>query len=586
VSTFVFEKVPTVYTTYTVTDSPLYFTVLYLVIMPPQEQNEVPSSPSWVEINNKDNGGTGMLLNDGSGASREALLSVRMEQLDPYNVPIRRRSIFHRESFLVQFASKPGPRSIIILMVCVAMGVGSTIGVVPAVMMDRYARLNHGYNEAEECALLLVKPQACLDGSADAQNASAMSNLVSNGLTFATSSLMGSLSDEHGRRLLMVMGVFLSLLSPVCLVFMQLIPSMSPWWYYAARACTGLINWIAVALSSLSDVMPPEWRAASFGMLLAGLFLGFAMSPQLSLLMTHFHVSVLAAAVVLFGFVYAVFCFPETLPPERAAIASQLRQAQVEGMTPTERLFWNLKRPAWELSILNRNQLFRLLSVLAFFSGMVSSGDQTLLLYYVEERLAFNDHDVATMFLIMGLLGIFAQAVLLKPFIECVGERLVVTFCFLVGAADNFMYGIAKDKTLVFVAMGLGSLTNMSFPTISAIKANNVNESEQGRIQGALYSVQALASGTGPMAMRCVYHFTKDGAFMGPGSMFVFASTLMVVASGCAFALPKDKADSRRQHDRQENVPDGNGDENESTPFVVDGTDSVSSGSYGGIDEA
>jgi hypothetical protein len=45
--------------------------------------------------------------------------------------------------------------------------------------------------------------------------------------------------------------------------------------------------------------------------------------------------------------------------------------------------------------------------------------------------------------------------------------------------------------------------------------------------------------------MRFVYHLTKDGAFLGPGSMFVFAGFLMLVASGCAFALPKDKADSR-----------------------------------------
>jgi hypothetical protein len=41
--------------------------------------------------------------------------------------------------------------------------------------------------------------------------------------------------------------------------------------------------------------------------------------------------------------------------------------------------------------------------------------------------------------------------------------------------------------------------------------------------------------------MRFVYHLTKDGAFLGPGSMFVFAGFLMLVASGCAFALPKER---------------------------------------------
>ena len=229
-----------------------------------------------------------------------------------------------------------------------------------------------------------------------------------------------------------------------------------------------------MALSSLSDVMPPEWRAASFGMLMSGLFLGFAAAPSMALLLTHLQVSILAFSMVLIGFLNTVLFFPETLDPEKSTIARETRRNQLAGMTSTERVVHAIKRPARELSILNRSELFRLLSVLAFFSGMVSSGDQTLLLYYVEERLAFDDHDVAMMFMISGILGIFAQGVLLKPFIECTGERLVVTFCFLLGAADNFMYGIAKSKTLVFVAMGLGALTNMSFPTISAIKANNV----------------------------------------------------------------------------------------------------------------
>lgn len=470
-----------------------------------------------------------------------------MERLDPFE-PVERPSIFHRESFLVQFASKKAPRAIVVLIVFLAMGLGSTIGVVPAVMTDRYARLNHGYDDEMNCAEYHMgsKPQACLDGSADAQNASALGNLVSNMLTFMTSSLMGSLSDEHGRRGLLIAGVFLSVLSPICLVLIQIFPVMSPMWYYVAHSATGLVNWIAVALSAFSDVMPPQWRAASFGMLLAGLFLGFAMSPSLALMLSHFQVSVMACIMILLGFLNTIIFFPETLLPEKAAQASAVRSAQMDGMTKSERIWWNIKRPAWELSILNRSEFFRLLSLLAFFSGMVSSGDQTLLIYYVEERLAFNDKDVATMFLISGLLGILSQAVLLKPFIECVGERMVVTSCFLLGAVDNLLYGIAQDKSLIFVGMAMGSITNMAFPTISAIKANNVDESEQGRIQGALYSVQALASGTGPMAMRYVYHLTVDGAFLGPGSMFVFASCLLLVAAGCAFALPKDKADSRQ----------------------------------------
>jgi hypothetical protein len=45
--------------------------------------------------------------------------------------------------------------------------------------------------------------------------------------------------------------------------------------------------------------------------------------------------------------------------------------------------------------------------------------------------------------------------------------------------------------------------------------------------------------------MRTIYKYTKDGAFLGPGSMFVVAGGVMLIAVGCAYALPKDQANSR-----------------------------------------
>lgn len=320
---------------------------------------------------------------------------------------------------------------------------------------------------------------------------------------------------------------------------------MSPTWYYGVGTLSGVINWIAIALSALADVLPRQWRAAGFGLLLAGFSLGFALSPILATLFNHFQVSVVAASVLTVAWFVTVLFLPETLPAATSAAARRVREEQARQHTTTRgRILHALSRPVREISILNRNSFFRLLSALAFFSGMVQTADQTLLIYYVEERLAFDDHDVAIMFMLSGILGILVQGVLIKPFNECFGERMVIMIAFILGAVDNFMYGVASNKATIFVATCFASFVGMSFPTISAIKANNVEESEQGRIQGALYSLQALAAGVGPMLLRGVYHYTKDTNF--PGSMFIFAGGLYLIASTFACALPKDKADSRR----------------------------------------
>jgi len=451
-----------------------------------------------------------------------------------------------RSGFLLHFVRSSGPPQIVTLCLLLALALGSTVGVVPAVVEDRYARLRHGY-DGEPCLEVAreERPHECLLGNEDAQNAAAMGNFVSNALTFATSSLMGSISDENGRRGIMLLGIFLSLLAPLNLVLMQLFDSVDPFFYYGCHALSGLVSWIAVALSALSDVMPPMWRAPSFGLVFAGFSMGLALSPILAVFLSHLGVSTLAFGILVAGFIFACVSLPETLSPKASEQAKLKRLAERPHMnTQMEVIQYNLMRPAKELLILNRNKLFRLLSALAFFSGCVSSADHTLFIYYVEENFGFNDKDIAILFFIIGITGIFVQAVVLKPFTGLLGERRVVIVAFLVGSLHNYLYGVAKAKSTFFMTATIASLTNMSFPTISAIKSNNVGELEQGRVQGALYSLSSLASALGPMMLRYVYHRTKDGGGFGKGTMFIFGAGLYLVAAVCAWFLPEEQANS------------------------------------------
>lgn len=106
-----------------------------------------------------------------------------------------------QSAFLLHFLKSSGPPHIIALCLLVALALGSTIGVVPAVVGDRYARMRHGYS-GEPCAALIKeeRPHECLMGNEDAQNSAAIAGFISNFLTFGTSSMMGSISDEKGRR--------------------------------------------------------------------------------------------------------------------------------------------------------------------------------------------------------------------------------------------------------------------------------------------------------------------------------------------------------------------------------------------------
>lgn len=163
-------------------------------------------------------------------------------------------------------------------------------------------------------------------------------------------------------------------------------------------------------------------------------------------------------------------------------------------------------------------------------------------------QLCFNDEDIANLYMLMGVLGIFVQSFVLKAMLEKVGERSTITISFAFGALHTVLYGVARDKALVFVAMAVGTGVTMAFPTISALKANNVKDSEQGRIQGALYSVQAISSGLGPTLMRQIYGWSEDGTSIlwGPGTMFLFAALFYGVAVYCASQLPVRARERRK----------------------------------------
>ena len=285
-----------------------------------------------------------------------------------------------------------------------------------------------------------------------------------------------------------------------------------------------------------------------FGLVLSGFSVGFFLSPILAIFFSHFTTSLLSASLTLISLTYTIFYLPETLHVQEGTEARLQRTEEYQQRENESRLQCILRgiyRPIKELSILNRSNIFRLLSALAFFSGISLSADRTLLIYYVEDRLDFNDQDVAFLFGLIGIIGVLYQSVLLKLMTDLIGEKFVVVTAFICGAMTNILYSFANTKSTIFFSVVISSFTGMSFPTISAIKSNNAAENEQGRIQGALYALSSLADAIGPPVLRAGYQKTKDTTT--PGSFFLIAALFYVFAVFVACLLPKDRANASRR---------------------------------------
>jgi len=318
----------------------------------------------------------------------------------------------------------------------------------------------------------------------------------------------------------------------------QEIESMSPYYYYTVSACTGCISWFAIMVSSVSDVITPKWRTAAYGITSVGFSIGFSLSPALATFLSN-EGAILASVGLLFvGFIYACVAIPETLSKEIIDSVSDGRHRQDEEFSVKKVLM----RPIQDLAILNRIHLFRMLAIANCLSYMAFSAEYTLIIYYVTDEMDFTSGDVAVLLIVSGIVGMIFCGVLLKPLNSKLGERRLLIWAFALGAAHDVMYGFAESKWLIFLGSALFGITNISYPAIASIKANNVDETEQGIVQGALFSVSSLASAIGPLSFRIFYY-----AFQGtryPGLMFLFGTFLFSVAGLIAYWLPESQTNS------------------------------------------
>jgi MFS transporter, DHA1 family, tetracycline resistance protein len=303
----------------------------------------------------------------------------------------------------------------------------------------------------------------------------------------------------------------------------------------------GAVNYLSIIFAALSDVVPCEFRAPSYGVLLAGFYGGFALAPSVAVLVlsTDLAVAMFSLALTASALVLALLFLPETLPDTVREDNLALQQSAQNA--PNSKLAWlwhASTRPLREISILNRDWAIRLLTIGSFFSAMVYAADATLVIYYIEETLDFQKSDIAAMTLCLGFAGILIQGGLLQPLIARLGEKGLLIAAYACGTLHNFLYGVARSKATIYAALIASQLTKTNFPILSSMASKDVDSHEQGRVQGALFATNAIGNAIGPLSLEYVYHHTKNKAQFGPGFMFIFASGIYAIGTVIVSLIP------------------------------------------------
>jgi len=344
-------------------------------------------------------------------------------------------------------------------------------------------------------------------------------------MQFVFSPLLGAVSDRRGRRpviLLSNLGLGLDYL------LMALAPSLT--WLFVGRLISGITSAsYSTAGAYIADVTPEEERAAKFGMLGAAFGLGFVVGPALggllggiSLRLPFYAAAGLSLANALYGF----FILPESLPPEKRAPFA-----------------WSKANPLGSFSLLRSHPRLLGLAVVAFLYHVAHDSLPSVFVLYADYRYHWGERMVGFCLAAVGIASTIVAALLVGPLVKRLGERRALLIGLSFGAVGFGVYGWAPTGGWFLTGIPLLAIWGLAGPSLQALMSRRVEQSAQGRLQGALASMAGITGMIGPLLFTQIFAFgISSKTLYLPGAPFWASSLLLGGSLLVAFLVARDAA--------------------------------------------
>lgn len=331
---------------------------------------------------------------------------------------------------------------------------------------------------------------------------------------FLFAPIIGNLSDQYGRRPVILISLFGFALDYLFLAFAPTI-----FWLFVGRVIAGITGAsITTASAYIADISTNENRAKNFGLIGMAFGLGFIIGPVIGGLLGQYGARVpfyAAAGLCLINFLYGYFILPESLDKQH--------RRQFE---------WKRANPVGALLNLKRYPTLIGLVVAIFIIYTASHAVQSNWSYFTMYRFNWDEKMVGISLGIVGLLVGLVQGVVIRWTAPRFGDRKSIFIGVSLYTLAMFLFAFASESWMMFAFLIPYCLGGISGPSMQSVIAAQVKPSEQGEIQGTLTSLMSASSIIGPPLMSYTfYYFTHDGApFLFPGAPFILAGMLLIAS--------------------------------------------------------
>lgn len=327
---------------------------------------------------------------------------------------------------------------------------------------------------------------------------------------FLSAPILGALSDKYGRRPLLFVSQFGTMISWVIFGLAYFIPQELTYLGISipfailsiSRIVDGLTGGnISVADAWISDITENSKKNKVFGLMGAVFGFGFLVGPAIGGFTSASKFGYLGTAIFAFllsliTLLFIAFKLPESLSEENK----------------TKNIKISLKK---ELLIISRikefknNNLIIDLLVLKLFFAFVFTSYSTVFALVLGDIFNLDAKGIGLTMSVIGVFSIFNQAVLSHRIAKKFGDLNTLYISFACIGLGLFSLPFMPQTMIFFLinAFFINAGISFAMPTFKSLFTKNVAENQQGKITGIDESLRSLGSSISPLISGTLYSF-------------------------------------------------------------------------------
>lgn len=342
-------------------------------------------------------------------------------------------------------------------------------------------------------------------------------------MQFLFAPILGNLSDQYGRRPVLLFSLFGFGLDYILLA---VAPTIG--WLFIGRIIAGITGAsFTTATAYIADISSHENRAKNFGMIGAAFGLGFIIGPMIGGLLGGFgpRVPFIAAAVLtLLNWLYGYFVLPESL-----------------SMDQRRKFSWKRANPVGSLLHLRKYPALGSLIISLMLVYVAAHSVQSTWSFFNIEKFKWSSEMIGFSLGMVGLLIAIVQGGLIRIVNPKLGNEKSIYIGLGLYTIGLLLFAFATQTWMMFVFLIPYCLGGIGGPALQAVISNHVPANEQGELQGALTSLISATTIVGPPLMTNLFaYFTSKAApVYFPGAPFLLGAILMLVSTILAYNMFK-----------------------------------------------